>query len=490
MANKESNIRSNFLYNCIYQILLMILPLLTSPYISRVLGSDGLGIFSYTFSMATTFALVGMLGVNNYGNRTISTVRDDRKKRSKAFWNIWSIQFIVTFAILIVYIIYVGFYCPMEYRLISWIQVITILCSAIDINWFFFGLEKFKLTVTRNIIIKISNVLMIFLFVKNKEDVWIYTAIIIGGMLISNIVIWPFLFEEVDFIMPKIKDIIPHFKKTIILFVPVIAVTLYNKIDKVMIGTFSTMVQTGLYENTDKIITIPLSFITALGTVMLPRMSYLFAKGEKDETLKYISLSMEFVCFMSSAMTFGIAGIAIEFAPIFFGEEFIATGTLIMALSPKIICISLANVLRTQYLIPLHKDKVYVISVWLGAIVNVIVNLLLVPSMGAMGAVIGTIIAEAIVVIYQTIAVWNELPILDYIKKGIYYFFAGIAMFLVIRVIGNKMQISILTVIVQIIVGALVYLVIVLPYIHLNHKEELKIEQFLKCKNNNKNEVF
>ena len=487
---QKSNVKSNFLYNCVYQILVMILPLLTSPYVSRILGSNGLGIFSYTFSMASTFALVGMLGVNNYGNRTIAEVRDDRKKRSKEFWNIWAIQCIITFIMIIAYIIYIVFCCPKEYKLVSWIQILTILCSAIDINWLFFGLEKFKITVTRNIIIKILSVLMIFSFVKNEEDVWLYSVIIIGGMLISNIIIWPFLFKEVDFVMPKIKNIIPHFKKTIILFVPVVAITLYNKIDKVMIGNLSTMVQTGLYENTEKIITIPLSFITALGTVMLPRMSYLFAKGNKDETLKYISISMEFVCFMAAAMTFGIAGISTEFAPIFFGEEFVATGVLIMVLSPKIICISWANVLRTQYLIPLHKDKVYVVSVWLGAIVNLIVNLLLIPSLGAMGAVIGTIIAEAVVMIYQTILVWDELPILDYIKNGIYYFFGGAVMFLIIRVIGNKMGISILTIIVQIIVGAIVYLLIVLPYTYITHKEELNLNKFLKGKKIKKEEGF
>lgn len=478
---EQSNVKSNFLYSCVYQILLMILPLVTSPYVSRILGSKGLGIFSYTFSLASTFALVGMLGVNNYGNRTIAAVRDDRRKRSEDFWNIWAIQCIVTGIMIIGYIIYVLFYCPKEYKLVSWIQIITILCSVTDVNWLFFGLEKFKITVTRNIIIKILNVLMIFLFVKNENDVWLYCLIIISGMFISNITIWPFLFKEVDFVMPKMKNITPHFNNTIILFIPVIAITLYNRIDKVMIGILSDMVQTGLYENTDKIITIPLSFITAMGTVMLPRMSYLFSKGDNHQTLRYISLSMEFVCFMSVAMTFGISGIAIEFAPIFFGEKFVDTGVLIMLLSPKIICISWANVIRTQYLIPLHKDKIYVISVWLGAIVNIVVNLLLIPSMGAMGAVIGTIIAESIVMIYQTISVWNELPMLDYIKKGTYYFFGGVVMFLVVRLIGNKMGISVLTVIVQIIVGAIVYLLTALPYIYITHKEELKMNKFLEC---------
>lgn len=475
---RKSNVKSNFIYNSLYQILLIVLPLITSPYVSRILGKSGLGLYSYSYSVANCFALVGMLGITNYGNRTIAAVQDNRRERSKAFWNIWSLQITITSLMIILYLVYLVFFCPREYKLVSWVQIITILCSIVDINWFFFGMEKFKLTVTRNVIIKILSVIMIFLFVKNETDVWIYTVIIVGAMFLSNIVIWTFLFKEVDYVKPKIKDITPHIRQTLVLFIPIIAITLYNKMDKVMIGSLSTIDQIGLYENTDRVITIPLSFITALGTVMLPRMSYLFAKGSKKETLKYISLSMEFACFMSAAMAFGIAGIAIEFSPIFFGKEFAATGILIMALAPKIIFISWANVIRTQYLIPLHKDKTYIVSVWIGAVVNIIVNFSLIPKMGAMGAVIGTILAEAAVMFYQTISVWNQLPIYKYILRGSYYFFAGSIMFFAIRLIGSKEGIHIKTVIIQIIFGALLYLVLCIPYIAIKHFDELKQFKF------------
>lgn len=482
--SKEATIKSNFIYNSIYQILLMILPLITSPYISRVLGKNGVGVYSYTYSLASTFALIGMLGITNYGNRTIAAVQDERKERSKAFWSIWYLQLSISTLMVIIYIIYMLLFCPKEYLIVSWVQLITILCSTVDINWFFFGMEKFKVTVTRNIIIKTINVILIFLFVKNKNDVWLYTLIIVSGMLISNIVLWPFLLKEVDIVKPNVNMIKKHFNKTLVLFVPVIAIMLYNKMDKVMLGILSDMNQTGLYENTDKIITIPLSFITALGTVMLPRMSYLFAKGNKEETYKYISISMEFVCFMASAMAFGIAGIAIEFSPIFFGNEFIETGILIIALAPKIIFIAWANVIRTQYLIPLHKDKVYVTSVWLGAIVNLIVNALLISKMGALGAIIGTILAEATVMIYQTISVRNELPIFEYIKNGIYYFIAGIIMFVLIRIIGTNMKASILTIILEIIIGATSYLLLCIPYILKKYPDEIrKNKYYIKIKN-------
>lgn len=161
---KKSNVLINFLYNSIYQILLIILPLITTPYISRVLNAEGIGLYSYSYSIASVFALVGMLGINNYGSRSIAAYQDDKQKRSETFCNIFAIQFIISTIVLGVYFIYIIFICPEQYKIISIVQSLAILCSLVDINWFFFGMEKFKLTVTRNIVIRIVTVICILLF--------------------------------------------------------------------------------------------------------------------------------------------------------------------------------------------------------------------------------------------------------------------------------------------------------------------------------------
>ncbi|MES9760338.1 flippase [Priestia megaterium] len=465
------NIKSNFIYSFVYQILVVLLPLLTSPYLSRILGPNGLGVYSYTFSLATFFALFGMLGVNNYGNRTIATVQNDINERSRAFWNIWSLQVFMTIVTLIFYGIYLIAYCPVEYKLVSFIQIITIICSMLDINWFFFGMEQFKIIVTRNLIIRLVNVLMIFLLVKDRDDVWLYATIMVSGTLLSNVIVWSFLKKYVVFVRPRFKEQRLHFKPNAVLFVPVIAITLYKQLDKVMLGFLSTMEQVGYFVNAEKIISIPMGIITSLGVVMLPRISFLSAKGKEKEVFRYLSLSMEFVCFMSAAMTFGIAGISKEFAPVFFGQEFHFVGSLIMLISPTIVFISWANVIRTQYLMPKHKDKSYIVSVLLGAIINIIMNIVLIPRYGAMGAVIGTLCAEATVMIYQSNCVKNEVKIRKYVKNGIYYFLAGFVMFIGIRFIAQFGGPNIKTIILEILIGALIYIVLCLPYVLLKHKK-------------------
>lgn len=463
----------NLIYNSIYQILIIILPLLTSPYVSRVLGSEGLGIYSYTYSVASCFALFGMLGVNNYGNRTIAAVQNNRNKRSAAFWSIWFLQVIMTSLTCVVYIIYL--YKSSEvYKLVSYIQIITILSSMTDINWFFFGMEKFKITVTRNIIIRLINVCCIFLFVKSEQDIWKYSLILVGGHFLSTAALWPFLRLEVDFIKPKIREVFSHFGQMSILFIPVIAITLYKKMDKVMLGALSTMSQTGFYENTEKVINIPLGLITAIGTVMLPRMTNLFSNGINAKAKKYMSISMEFACFLSIGMAFGIAGISNEFAPFFFGEEFMAVGKLIKAIAPTIVFMSWANVIRTQYLIPLHQDKIYILSVWFGAIINLIINYILIPKLGALGAVYGTVCAEGSVMLYQTWCTRKALPIKSYLKKSIFYFIPGIVMYFVIRLIASFREPNFITIVIEVLVGMIVYIVLCIPYILVQYKKEIR----------------
>ena len=253
---KKTNVISNFLYNSVYQILLIILPLITTPYISRVLEADGVGTYSYTYSIAYCLALVGMLGVNNYGNRTVAALQNDRKKRSTAFWNIVTLQMLTTAIMVVVYCVYLVWFCPTEYRLVSWIQLLTVMASFVDVNWFFFGMEKFKLTVMRNAVVRLLTVVAIFMFVKNSSQVWLYTLLMVGGHFISNLIIWPFLKKEIDIVKPSFCGMKQHFKQMIVLFIPVIAVTLYNKMDKIMIGLLSNVTQNGFYESTERIITV------------------------------------------------------------------------------------------------------------------------------------------------------------------------------------------------------------------------------------------
>lgn len=469
-----NRLKKNLVINVSYQLFVVIIPLILAPYVSRTIGAEGAGIYSYTYSIAYCFALVGMLGVANYGNRTIAAAGSDIHLRSKHFWNIWSIQVVVSILACVCYILYV-FILGAEHRIISYIQIITVLCSVFDISWFFFGIEKFQITVLRNLFIKISNLVLVFVFVKNTHDLGIYTLIMTCGTLLNGLLLFPFLRREIVFVVPKWKDAKMHLKPIIILFFPVVAISIYKIMDKIMIGMLSTTVQTGYYEYAEKIIGLPGTVITAVGAVMLPRLSSLIGQKDTKQARFLIQVTMEVMMGLTFAMAWGIFAIATDFAPTFFGEEFETSGLIMMGLAPAVICQGWANVIRTQYLIPTEKDSIYVQSAWIGAIVNLAMNAILIPHLQAMGAAVGTVCAELAVAGYQTIKVRSELPIGKYVRYSVYYAIPSFVMVVVIKIISHYLQLTpVLHLIVEILIGGLVYLVLAGPYLN-NRLKKYKV---------------
>lgn len=408
--------------------------------------------------------LLTLLGVNNYGNRTIAKVRDDKEKRSKEFFGIYALQLIIGIIMLAVYFCYV-MVSNNAYKNIAMIQSLFIISAMFDINWFFFGMEEFKKTITRNAFIKIGNVILIFVLVKSSDDLWKYTLIMSGMTCLSQFILWGFLRKKIKFIKIGLKDIIKHIKPNLILFIPVIAVSLYKIMDKIMLGKIANVTEVGFYENAEKIIGIPMTLITALGTVMLPRISNIIEKGEVKKVNDYISKSILFVMFMSFAMCAGLISVGYNFAPIFFGDEFQKTGILIMLLSVTLPFLSFANVIRTQYLIPAEKDKIYIVSVSLGAITNLIMNIILIPKLQSIGACIGTVAAEFAVMFYQAFAVRKEIKIGRYVKSVIPFVFKAGIMLGVTYVFNFIKMNNYARIFVQICVGCLVYGILNLKYI-------------------------
>ena len=475
-----SSVKKNFAYQTIYEFLIIMLPFVTSPYISRVLGAEMLGKYSYTYSVANFFVIFAMLGIKNYGNRLIAMVRDDRDELNKVFSSIFCLHALVSILSICLYIFYISYVVEADF-IYALIQIIFVISALFDINWFFFGMEKFKLTVTRNSIIKILTVFLIFIFVKTPSDLWIYILIMTSGAFISQSIVWLYLKRYVTFVKPNLGEVKKHIKPMLVLFIPVLAISLYKYMGKIMLGTMGTKTELGFFDNAEKVINIPLTIITAFGTVMLPRISNLVANGEKKQTNRYMLISMQWVLWFGIALTFGIAGVADVFAPIFWGEEFKESGILIMLFSISIPFIAFANIIRTQYLIPTHKDRKYISSILVGAIINIILNIILIPSFQAIGAVIAAVCAEASVCIVQVFVVRKDLAIKKYILSFVFFFIPGILMFFSLKIIENLMQPTVFCLIVQLIVGFLIYIVISLIYFILT-KNEIVLNLFRKRK--------
>ena len=460
-----NKIIKNYIYTITYQLLNIVLPLITTPYISRVLGAEKIGVFSYTYSIVQYFTLISMLGIADHGNRSIAMVRSSQSQKTETFWNIYIIQFISSLVAVFIYILYLV-HSTSKYKEIAILQIFYLAASLLDINWYFWGNEKFKLTVSRNIIIKLAAVLAIFLFVKNEKDLTVYVLINAGSILISNLLLWIFLLQDIKFITINRQKIIQNIKPVLILFIPLVARSVFVFMDKIMLGNMSSMEQVGFYENAEKLILAPTAILTSLGTVMLPRISLLNKSGESEQSSRLTQMSIQYVLFAGFAFTFGMAGIAPVLVPLFLGNEFTASIDLVALMSVTIILVGWTNVIRTQYLIPNGKDKPYMWSVVFGALINFVINYFSIPYLGAKGAVYGWIAAEVLITIYQTVAAYKGLPIKKYLADVIPYLVAGIVMFCGIRLITAKISKSVIWLFAEIFIGALIYFAVILFFFH------------------------
>ncbi|WP_163182667.1 flippase [Neobacillus sedimentimangrovi] len=457
-----SSLKKNVIYNFLYQFLILFLPFVTAPYLSRVIGPSGIGTYSLSYSIALYFTFFTLLGLNNYGNRVIASLQNDFEKRSRTFWEIYTMQ-LVSFAIcLIIYILYtMNFAIDKKAALI---QGIFVLSSLFDINWFFFGMEQFKLTVIRNTLVKLTTVLLIVILVKSKEDVYIYIAIMACGYLISQLSLWPFLRKYICFTKVSFKDVIRHFKPNLILFVPVISVSIYKIMDKIMLGYMGTMNDLGYFDNAEKIINVPIALITAIGTVMMPRITALMSQNKVEESRKYIDKTMLIVLAFATGAMIGIISISEEFALLYYGENFYQTGVIMKFLAITVLFLACGNVIRSQYLIPSKKDKIFITSAILGAISNFSINLIFIPRFGAIGAAIGTVIAEFIVCFYQLFSVRKSFSYFKYFKYELFFLFSGVLMYLTIKYTPEFSN-DFITLFIQIMVGTVVYITITGWYI-------------------------
>jgi O-antigen/teichoic acid export membrane protein len=453
------SIAANYLYNVLYQVIAILIPFITVPYISRVLGAEGVGINAYTGSIVQYFALFGTIGIGLYASRSIAYVRDDKEKLSKTFWSILKLQFTLCGTSLILYVLFIVLFID-NYKGIQFIQALNLVSAAIDINWLFSGIEDFKKLVVRSIILRILGVVCIFVFVRESTDLWKYISISSLSLLLGQVILWTYVGKIVDVYKAKYKDVIMHLKPSLALFVPQMAIQIYLVLNKTMLGVLANKQEVGFYENSDRVIKMSLAFLTATGTVMLPRVSNSFAKGETEKVKQYVYSTLNFVTYLSIPIMFGLIGIARQFVPWFFGLEFIKCILLISLLSPMIIAIAWSNVLGFQYMIPTGRTRDFTISVTVGAAVNFIINLLLIRKYHSVGAAAATIMAEITVTITQIFLLRKDLEFRLFFRNFKKYIFSGVVMFSVIFIFGNLLGPSTKTTFLQVVIGGTCYIVI------------------------------
>ncbi|MGH4139612.1 flippase [Clostridium sp.] len=452
----------NYLYNLMYQIFTIILPIITIPYVSRILGAGGLGRYALTNAYAQYFVLFGMLGLSVYSSREIAFVRDDNEKLSRTFWEINLLRFITVGLSLIFYIVIFGIIIDSSYKMVYIIQALVVLSSLVDISWLFIGLENFKKVVIKNTLVKLIGVILIFVFVKNDSQLWIYTLILGGTEFIGQVIMWFDIPSNINFILPKKESLIIHIRYSIRLFIPQIAINVYTMLDKVMLGALVNESQVGMYDNSQKIIKILITVVTTLAIVTIPKMSNLYKNKKYEEFNNNVYKSFSFVSFVAFPMTFGLIGVCRSFVPWFYGKGFEGIVPMFYIGSFLMITLGWSSILGNQVLISIKREKQFTIAVTAGAIINVIFNIILINKYEGVGTTISSVIAEYVGMFLMVYYLRDILDIRRLFKPVGKYLISSLIMFSIIWTMCSNMNATILNSIILVLVGGGIYLTIMI----------------------------
>jgi Membrane protein involved in the export of O-antigen and teichoic acid len=396
MKNNNPSIKKNYIYNTLYQIFTLITPLITAPYISRVLGAEGVGIQSYTNSIATYFTLAAALGTAQYGQREIAMHRDDPHECSKTFWEIEVLSIISTIIVTFIWCIWIVI--TSQYKPYYITLTILVLAVAFDISWYFAGKEQFQYIVLKNAAFKLIGIILLFVFIKKCDDLLLYIFILSTSQFLGNLSMWTYLKGSCEKVPLKQLNIKRHVKQTFAYFIPTIATSVYTVLDKTMIGVITNDVkENGYYEQATKIVKMAETLIFSLNTVMSSRMSYLYSQDKYDEIKEKIYKSFDFLMMLSIPLTFGIIGVANNFVPWFFGRDYGPVVYLLYTMAPIIVVITISNILGSQYLTPSGQRVRSSKAIIIGAVTNFMLNSLLIPQWGAVGATIASVISELVI---------------------------------------------------------------------------------------------
>lgn len=455
MASKS--LAKNYVYDLLYRVIYIVSPLVTAPYISRVIGAGGIGDYSYTQSVCSYFALAAILGTNVYGQREIAFCCEDKEKRSQVFWEIF---FIRMAGILISTGLYLVICLQASETLIVlfFIQAVDILGLVFDITWLLQGVEEFGVLLCRNIIIKVLSIFSIFLFVKTSQDLYTYVLLTSIAVILGNSSLWPQLRRYVCFVPFRRLKLKRHLMPALSLFLPTIALRLYDAFDKTMLGVLAgSSCENGFYEQALKIITIAITVVTSLGNVMSPRMAALYSQKDREKLLSYVYGSFEVVWILALPVSAGIAAISGNLVPWFLGEGYDQVIILLKCFSLICVAMGMKNVLGLQYLVATQRQNEYTKSILAGLAVNIFLNAILIPLSHALGAVIASVVSEYLIVLIQLYLVRREVKIKKILKLIQWKLAAALVMGGTVYVLAMQLAPTILHTVILIITGGLIY---------------------------------
>lgn len=456
---KINSVKINFILNTTRMLLGMIFVLLTTPYVTRVLGAESLGKVEYINSVITYFLLFTALGIPNYGLREVARYREDKRKLSKIVFELGIILFITTTIGYMTLLLFLYNTKLLELKNLVLIMSINLIFTNIGFEWFYQGIENQMYITIRYIIVRFICLILLFFLVKNYNDYLKYGFILVlinsGSNILNFINLRKYIsFKEIKF---KELEILKHIKPILIIFSASVAVSIYLQLDIVMIGNIDKSA-VALYNVPNKIIRLILTTVTALGVVMLPRISNSYQKNDIENYKKYLNYSLNYILMISLPALCGTLLLSKNIILIMAGEKFLSSIKTMNILAIIIFIVGMAYFLGYQLLYPRGLERYYTYSVITAAIVNFIFNYIMIPKYLQNGAAMGTVIAESIGVIMMLYFSRNLLKKIEFFAiKRLKYFIASLIMGIAVYIITLQNFGNILTVIYSIIVGVIVY---------------------------------
>lgn len=458
----------NYLYNLSYQLLVIVLPVITTPYITRVFSSNDLGSYGYYNSIVTYFILLATLGVANYGTKEIS---GHCKNVQKTFWGIYSLQVLATCLALVLYIA-TCLLIPSMNNLIAYILGFSLLSRGLDISWLFQGMEDFKKITVRNTAVKLLGVASVFIFVKKPSDLYLYIILLVVYDLLGQLSMWLPAREHIGRPHLDIVYAKRHIKPVILLFLPQIAISLYITLDRTMLGALSSTTDVGIYDQALKLLNILLTIVTSLGSVMLPRVSNLLSLGNQKAVNKLHEMSFLVYNLVIFPMIAGILIVNKDFVNFFLGQDFQEARHAIAIMVFRMFFIGWTNIMGIQILIPHNKNREFMLSTTIPAFFSVGLNILLIPSLGYIGASIVSVDTEGLVWLLQLYFTRSYLKEIKILPSMLKILAASLIMYGILYIIQPLLHFpSVVNVLISAMLGLFIYAGLVLTLRVLDFQE-------------------
>lgn len=452
-------VSKNYFYNLIYQVVSILVQVITLPYLTRMIGEDGIGIQSYTNSVVSLLMVFAVLGIDWYGQREIAKEKDRKKRCSEIFWELCILKF---FSFLILspgFLILV--FADKKYAVYYLALLILYIGTMLDISWFYKGMEDFIRVSLRNCFVKIAGIILIFLFVKEKEDILKYIVILSCSTFFANLTMWVGVGKMLTKVSYRDLWIRRHIKYVVQYFIPTLASSVYLLLDKAMIGVITkNEYQNGFYEQAVQVINMMKTVVLSYNMIMISRMTVLYQSNRSSQIRKALDKSCSFISFVSWPMCFGLLSVAKEFVHVYYNTMIMDVVNILYIFSPVILFVGISNMLESHLITPLNMRRKGNIAVVVGAVSNFIMNIILIPYFHAAGAAMASVLAELIIMIIyivysNTYFAFKNILINSYKKCT-----ASVSMFFLLRILTKNTRSDILSLVIKIGLGVVVYVLI------------------------------